>query len=281
MTSWLRVPPPTKQAEVQKTYFFETTEDGLCNNFNHYLYAHLFSLAEGKPLQVYDRTNAVSANFPVIHNTFVDVSGVSFIDSMASRASSIQRIMRRVLENARGIPLENLRSAAQHVFQWNPSLVEKLADIIQGASLPPSFDAGVHIRAADATTSRDFRTGVTVDQYVAAVRAIQKKSGKTKMAVFAMTDSPTRLGEFVKKADPSWKVYSISNPSLSAGVTTRVTNTTRLGAYTYFMAEIMVMQSISDIACRLSNNVGKFLYLTVEHPDRIFSLDASRFSVIS
>ena len=279
MTSWIRV-PPVKQVEAQKTYFFETTEDGFCNNFNQYLYARLFSLSEGKPLQVYDRTNAVSSNFPVIQNTFVDVSGVSFVDSMAPRASSIQKLMRRVLDHARGVPLANLRATAQDAFQWKDSLVDKLTTIIQGASLPATFDAGIHIRSGDVTATRDLRAGITVDQYVQAVRAIQKKAGKEKMAVFVMTDSAQRLGEFVKKADPSWKVYTLSNPTLSP-TSGRNPAAMRLTAYTYFMAELLVMQSINDIVCRLSNNVGKFLYLTVEHPDRILSLDASRFSVIS
>jgi len=279
MTSWIRV-PPTKQIEIQKTYFLETTEEGYCNNFVQYLYAHLFSLSERRPLEVYDRTNAISANYPLIHNTFVDVSGVSYLDAMSPRASSIQKNMRRVLEYVNRIPAADLRLIAQQVFQWNESLVEKLEPIIKEASLPKSFDVGVHIRSNDVNVGRDLRSTVTVDQYVQAVRTVQKKAGKEKMSVFVMTDNAQRLGEFIQKADRSWKVYTLSNPTLS-GITGRNPASTRLTAYTYFMAELLVMQSIDDIVCRLSNNVGKFLYLTVEHPERIFSLDASRFSVIS
>jgi hypothetical protein len=34
------------------------------------------------------------------------------------------------------------------------------------------------------------------------------------------------------------------------------------------------MQSIPDILCTLSSNVGRFLYYTVEHPEGIMSLDS-------
>ena len=34
------------------------------------------------------------------------------------------------------------------------------------------------------------------------------------------------------------------------------------------------MQSIPDILCTLSSNVGRFLYYTVEHEEGIMSLDA-------
>jgi hypothetical protein len=51
-----------------------------------------------------------------------------------------------------------------------------------------------------------------------------------------------------------------------------------MNAYHAFMAELLVMQSISRIVCTMSSNVGRFLYYTVEHPENMVSVD-ERFAV--
>ena len=45
------------------------------------------------------------------------------------------------------------------------------------------------------------------------------------------------------------------------------------------MTDLLIMQSIPDIICRMDTDIGKFIYLTVEHANRIVSLDDTRFTV--
>jgi hypothetical protein len=271
MTSWVRAqPPPLKRVEQKMGYFFETTDSSFCSNFLQYLYAYMYSRTEGRTLHVYDMMNSVGVTHPLIKNSFVDTSGVSFTDSMLPSVSSMSRILPRILANANALPVETLRTAAQQIFQWNASVHAPLEEIIKASRLPASFDLGVYIRAD--------RVGVRalpVDEYVRAAKKVL--TDRASPNIFIMSDSSTAIEQFKKKADASWKVFSLEQiPPRTDG---RNPVRARLAAYHQSMTELLVMQSIPDIICTLSSDIGKFIYLTVEHANRVVSLDEPKFSV--
>jgi hypothetical protein len=278
MTSWIRA-PPAKRPE-QKGLFLETSDAGFCANFNQYLYGFLYSMTQDKPLFVYDYANPVAISYPLIKNTFVDISGVTYTDGMTSSTSSIKRLMPRVMDNVRSMPMATVRAIAQRIFQWNNSLVPTLKGIISGSKLPASFDLGVHIRVGDRITTRDKRT-VPVEDYLRAAKKVL--AGRKESNIFLMSDSVNAIAEFKKKADASWKIYSLPstlpNPDghLQAQFN-KAAPRARMAAYQTFMAELLIMQSVPDIICTFSSNVGRFLYYTVEFPERVVSLD-EKFSV--
>jgi hypothetical protein len=280
MTSWIKV-SPSKQLQP-KTLLFETTDGGFCSNFNQFLYAYAYSLAEGKPLQVYDLANCVAITYPLLKNTFVDTNGVSYTDGMTLGMSSTRRSIARVMMNAQTMPVANLRTYAQQIFQWNPNFIPTLQGILSSAELPAAFDIGVHIRVGDRITTRDRRT-VPVDDYVRAAKKIQADLKKDDLDVFVMSDSLTAISEFKKRVPTSWRIYSlpVTLPNPEGHVQSefnRAPSRARMTAYHAFMAELLVMQSIPRIICTMSSNVGRFLYYTVEHPENMVSVD-ERFAV--
>jgi hypothetical protein len=258
MTSWLGR-TATTIPKISGLYF-ETTNAGFCSIFNEFLYAYLYATVENRTLYVNDVINVVGNNFPLIKNTFVDL-GVEYVDSMVANCSTTRRHEERIIASVSAIPMEKLRARAQAIFQWNPALVEKAREIILKANIPASFDAGVHIRTKKTGT-------VAIEKYIQAIR--KKHPKKESMNIFLMSDSPINLAEFRKKADSSWKIFTL--PTIFQDSLNR-TASQRMAAYYSFMAELIVMQSISDIVCTMSSNVGRFLYLTVEHPEKIVSLD--------
>lgn len=280
MTSWIRAPATPKAAEKGRL-LFETTDAGFCSNFNNYLYAYVYSLAEKKDLYVYDRGNAVSFNYPLIHDTFVDISGITFTDSMVASAASVRRNIGRVITTVNALPKNQLREAAQKLFAWNPALVQKAAVILKEAKLPMSFDLGVHIRAGDKITTREMNL-ISMDVYVKAIKAFQKKSGKDHLDIFVMSDSANSIAQLQKAKDASWTIHTVRStvPAPEGHVQSSFNASpprARLAAYTQFMAELIVIQSIPDILCTFSSHVGRFLYLTVEHPERVVSVDIPAF----
>ena len=277
MTSWMRV-PPAKRPE-QKGLFFETSDAGFCANFNQYLYGFLFSMNEDKPLFVYDYSNPVAISYPLIKNTFIDISGVLYTDGMTASTSSIKRLMPRVMDNVRTMPMATVRAIAQRIFQWNDSLVPTLKNVIASTKLPTSFDLGIHIRVGDRIT-RDKRT-VPVEDYLRAAKKVL--AARKESNIFLMSDSVNAIAEFKKKADASWNIYSLPStlPNPDGHLQSQFNKAApraRMTAYQTFMAELLVMQSIPDIICTFSSNVGRFLYYTVEFPERVVSLD-EKFSV--
>jgi hypothetical protein len=283
MTSWIRArPPPRAETPLERPFLFETNDLGLCANFNQFLYAYAYAytgLQEAqKPLIVYDLQNCISPSFPLIKSTFLDMSGVTFVDSMVPSAVSLKRSLPKVMETVRTVPLERLRTLAQKIFQWSPQLTPIVKDIFDKAKLPTSFDLGIHIRAGDKITTREM-ANISIDKYIAATKKYQADAGLDELEIFIMTDTIPLRAAFVKKADPTWKIFYLPTPlPQPEGHIQAVFNNSprriKITAYNYFMAELMLMQSIPDIICTLSSNVGRFLYYTVEHQDGIMSLDA-------
>jgi len=281
MTSWIRARPlPRSETPLERPILFETNDLGLCANFNQFLYAYAYtSLQDGeKPLTVYDMQNCISPALPLIKSSFADMSGVVYADSMVPSAVSLKRILPKVMETVRGIPLNTLRATAQKIFQWSPQLISIVKEIYDKAKLPASFDLGIHIRAGDKITTREMAS-ISIDKYVAATKKYQADAGLDELQIFIMTDTIPLRAAFIKKADPSWSIHYLPTPlpqpeghnQAAFNNSPRRVKTT---AYNYFMAELIIMQSIPDILCTLSSNVGRFLYYTVEHQDGIMSLDA-------
>lgn len=281
MTSWIRATLPKKRPEF-KSFLFETTDAGFCTNFNQFLYAHAYAMAEGRALEVYDLSNPVSVTFPLIKSTFSfeDISGVNFTDSASITSTSLRRYMPRIMDAVRGMPIQSLRAIAQDVFQWKESFIPTLEAVLNTAKFPAEFDLGIHIRVGDRIAMRD-RRAVPVEDYLRAAKKFQ--GTKETLNIFLMSDSVNAITEFKKKADKSWKIYglpqSLPNPEghLQSQFN-RAPARARLAAFHTFMAELLVMQSINDIICTFSSNVGRFLYYTVEFPERIISLD-EKFAV--
>jgi hypothetical protein len=273
MTSWIRANPPSaKRVEQKLGYFFETTGSSFCSNFLQYLYAYMYSRAEGRTLYVYDMMNSLGIAQSLIKNSFVDTDGVTFVDSMIPSVSSISRILPRVLASANSLPVETLRSVAQQIFCWNHSIYTPLKEVIAAARLPESFNLGIYIHY-DRVGARGF----PIEEYVSAAKKILVDTTIIFPTIFVMSDSPTAIEQFKKKGNASWKIFSLEQiPPRTDG---RNPLRERLAAYHKNMTDLLIMQSIPDIICRMDTDIGKFIYLTVEHANRVVSLDDTRFTV--
>ena len=227
---------------------------------------------------VYDMLNSISPGLALIKDTFADMSGVTFVDSMVPSTISLKRNIARVMETVKGLPLGALRATAQDIFKWNSKLTPIVKEIFEKANLPGSFDLGIHIRAGDKITTREMAS-ISIDKYIAAAKKYQADAGLDELHIFIMTDTIPLREAFIKKADPTWSIHYLPTPlpQPEGHVQISFNNSPRrlkTPAYNYFMAELMIIQSIPDILCTLSSNVGRFLYYTVEHNDGIMSLDA-------
>ena len=280
MTSWLKH-TIVKAVEKKNMYMFETTDAGFCSQFNNYLYSALYADKEGIPLYVHDTVNALSIHYPLIKDTFIAPPEISFTDGPIFSATSLKKRVRQINEFISAVDTENLKLDSKSLLQWNPSLLTKLQPILDGANLPSDFDVGVHIRAGDKITSGEMKS-IPIEQYLRAVQAYQTKAKKKSLDIFIMSDSSQKLDEFIKKKDPSWKVYSLGSPPSIAGHVQRDFNASlsrsRMNAYLYFVAELFLIQKVHHIVCTFSSNVGRFLFLTADDEASVVSIDNPTFT---
>lgn len=270
MTSWLKTAPAKKKEEdVVKPFLFETDDDGLCSQFNAYLYAMSYSVAEKAPLLVNDTANVVSLRFPLIQNTFVTPDTVSFTDTNLLSSTSLKRRRQALTTYILGLPPAHLREAGRNILQWNEAALQPTIDV-------SGIHIGVHIRTFGPNEPKN----TPIEQYVKAVQAFQKSSKKTSLKVFVMSDSVQRLEEFKLKKDKSWTVVTVGTPPNLGAHSQRDFNAApprqRMAAYREFLGELQVMQQLPQIICSFSSNVGKFLYLS--STANLFSVDQTVFS---
>jgi hypothetical protein len=275
MTSWIHV-QPKKLVEQEKSFFFETFDSDAYSNFNQYLYAYVYSVAEGRPLQIYDKSNNISMRYPLIQGAFSDMSGVVYRDSMPATASNTAKILPRIIAHVRAQPVQALRDTAQTLFQWNPTLVNSIRESIAKVKLPGEMDLGVNLRVANEARAS------SVDEIVRAVKKFQTASKKSTLNIFVMKDNAARMTEFAKKAEASWTLYTLPMPLTDAGQrqTSRSAERDRLAMHTYAMSELFLIQNIPDIICSFASSIGQFLYMTVAEPQRIISLGVPKFAIL-
>ena len=268
MTSWLKVGPAKKKEDddAPRPFLFETTDDGLCSQFNAYLYAMLYSVAERGPLLVNDTANVVSIRYPLIKNTFVNPAPVTFTDTNLGSAISLKRRRQALSSYLLGLPPAHLREAGRNILQWNEAVLAPTIDV-------SGIDLGVHIRTFGPNEPKN----TPIEQYIAAIR---KATKKTALKIFVMTDSAQRLEEFKLKKDKAWTLVTVGVPPNFGAHSQRDFNAApprqRMTAYKEFLGELQVMQQLPQIICSFSSNVGKFLYLS--SAANVVSVDQAVFS---
>lgn len=270
MTSWLKTAPAKKKEDdVVKPFLLETDDAGLCSQFNAYLYAMTYSVAEKAPLLVNDTANVVSLRFPLIKNTFVTPDTVTFTDTNLLSSTSLKRRRQGLTTYILGLPPAHLREAGRNILQWNEAALQPTIDV-------SGIDIGVHIRTFGLNEPKN----TPIEQYVKAVQAFQKSSKKTSLTVFVMSDSVQRFEEFKQKKDASWRIVTAGTPPNLGAHSQRDFNAAppraRMAAYREFLGELQVMQQLPQIICSFSSNVGKFLYLS--SAANVFSVDQMVFS---
>ena len=287
MTSWIQV-PPRKQVE-KNSFLFETTEAGFCSQFNNYLYSAMYATSVNTPLYVNDTTNAVSLRYPLIKNTFVNQPNVTFTDTQVLSATSLmrksasQKIAGVLLQYLNMVEKSKFREMARKIFAWNPSLLLKIQTRLDDASFPDEIDVGVHMRAGDKIITGESKD-ISVETYINAIRKYQKESKKKALTIFVMTDSSERLEELKRKKDSCWNIVTLGYPVNVKGHTQRDFNAapsqTRMSAYIDFMSELFLMQTLPQIICTYSSNIGRFLYLTADDSTSVVSMDMPVFSPV-
>lgn len=287
MTSWIRTPfrkGAGTSATAEKPLFYALEDGGITSHFNGYLYAHLFAKAAGKPLHVFDRSSVISANTPILAETFQDLSGIQFESGLLAPATLLSRNSNRLTTFLNSQSFSSLRAGAAELFQWRDTIRSEVDAVRSHPGWPVSFDAGVLLANSSSASNllRNVRT-LSVSQYLDALRDLQRKSGASELNVFVASESPTLLQEFKTKADPAWNLFSLfpANAMVSAhapATFARTTSKVRAAAFRELIIELAILQDVPVLITSLANNTGKFLLLTMKHIGGFRSLDTTTFS---
>jgi hypothetical protein len=277
MTSWIKA-APQKPLESKPTLFFETNANGFCGNFVDYLYAYIYAQTVQQPLYVYDRTNSIGYNYPLLLRTFEQEPKILYTDAMVPSANSMKRqnTQLKIQECIRALPIESLRKNAADLFVWNNTLLQRIVGL-GSKRFPDTFDVGVHIRAAN-RVGRQELPSIPIEKYVSAIKDAQKASKKAKLDVFVMTDTASVLVDLKRLADPAWTIYNLPTLLINAEMHVQARFNSapvreKTPVYESFIAELTLIQKAATVVCTMESSVAKFLYLTMPDSTNFVSLD--------
>jgi hypothetical protein len=275
MTSWIRYSRPlvTGPSRDELDVVLQTGDNaGFCTQFTRYFYHVQYARRLGKTLQMKDFPNCLGDDYPLIRNTFRDISGVAYPDTLPTKASNQDM---KVYDAVGRIPRETLRLAAQEVLRWRPSLEEQINTVLRAVKFPGRFDAGVHIRTGD-------KKAVSLERYLRALEQYAASQNLKTMRVFVACDNATVLKDLQARTKGSpYEFVTLGGDHPVGGHFQKDFNAKPFDdkyndAMTFF-TELYVLQKCPAIFCTLSSNVGRFLYLTANSIRNFRSLDLADF----
>ena len=104
-----------------------------------------------------------------------------------------------------------------------------------------------------------------------------------KPSVFVLVSDPADFIEFRNLAPKTWKLFQVSPATstirgMNVASYNRQNAAVKLNAYVEHLTELYCMQQCETIVGTLSNDVGRFLYLTAKTPETFKSLDLQTYS---
>lgn len=281
MTSWIRVPPKKKTEDTVRPFLFKTSSVEFADEFNQYFYTSLYSQSVKRPLTVYDMANPLGTSYALIKETFVEVPGTSFTDSMMPNVTTLNaHDGTRVIPYVNSLSQEDLQSSAASILEWSPSMINNISLIRTRANIPDVIDVGVHMSSRGALRASDVSSVVAA--YIDAIRQVDTRLKKPTLNVFVAAEQSLLLQEFLVKAAPNWKVFFIPQTNMnvngfSVQTFERQQGRLRLESYKEFVAMLSCLQTSENLITSLSSEVGKFLFMTNTTMTYFRSMEATTF----
>lgn len=263
MTSWIRGTLRSKpKEEVARPFFVSLGQEEFCAHFNTLFYSYAYAKSMSKELVIYDRSTGISPSYALLEETFASLPGLTYSSEMRAMVTVLRpKDGSKFFPFLSGFTTQTLRTEAHNTLIWKPAMVEKFRDVSLQNSLPENFDVGVHIRF-----QKRFDT-VRVPTVQSYVDAVKGGAIKDDLTVFVMAEEPSQIDEFKRLAPTTWiihTVYPSSNLVRGSSIATfgRQSAANRTTAYVEYLTELYCMQNSSKLICNLSNDVGRFLFLT-------------------
>lgn len=253
MSSWANLKiVPSKKKETIRNYYSSTSSDyaTACVGF---FFSHIYFQRNAEPYYVYDKDGFFQ---PLLNTSAV----IHYLKEEPSPGMNLANSLSTTYPIVNALSLNTLRKNASTIFQYNGQTQEKINDALSKyGQVKPVFDVGVILDISGC-----------VPLVFSALRTFQKRTGKKTLKIFISTDSVELLREFATKGDPTWSYVSL----LRSGVPSTLLKT---------LCELKLLQDIEYIVGKLSNPMGKLVYLTspkITMESQFLSIDGSTWKAV-
>jgi hypothetical protein len=240
MSSWNRgrkLVPKAKPAPI--SYYDLTTSSDVTSTYLNFLGTYIYSQKLGESCNIYDPNKFINA-------TLKYNPQIKFITNIPDNSTVLNEKTLSSITST--LKFGDIQSYASNIFQYTAPFNRSVIEVLEKASIKTVFDIGLHLTVDP--------SGIILPIYSDILTAIQKKSKKATLAVYAMADSYETVKQFQGTCDPSWKVTSLS----------KTVPKNESEAILQRLAEVQIFAALSAAVLDFSNPIDRFIYLMHRNP---------------
>lgn len=258
MTSWANMTSVSlKKKEPTIRSFFSSPSDDYAATTLAFLYGFVYTQRSAEPYYIRDAKGFLQPflkTSPILH----------FLKEEPSTGTNLAYEPDTFAPIVNTISFQQLKRMIASIYQFNGETIYKIDAFLSSfGMLRQTMDVGIVLDVSGC-----------VPTIVSGLKALQKRTGKKQMRIFAMTDNIELLREFAQAGDPSWSFVSLNRPNAP---------TTQDYKLTKILAELKLMQDIEFLAFRFSSPLGKLLFVTsqkVNTEGQVIAVDGQRWKAM-
>jgi len=194
MTSWIRNTKVfAKPKQVVPFYYDISNTMEISRTFLEILGAAIYSKKQNEKCTIYDPNDFLS--IALMYNPNIKVIKAAPENTNAISIKSLKDITATM-------KFSEIKAYAADIFKYQSLFNQSILNVLKTASIKSAFDMVIHL-VTDAS-------GVNIPFYLSTIKEYQKKTKKTALNLYIMTDSYANVTAFQAVADPSWKLTSLS-----------------------------------------------------------------------
>jgi hypothetical protein len=194
MSSWIRnAKVYAKPKQVVPFYYDISNTTEVSRTFLEVLGAAIYSKKQNEKCTIYDPNEFLS--IALMYNPNIKVIKVAPENTNQISIKSLKDI-------TAAMKFSEIKSYAADIFKYQSVFNQSILNVLKTASIRSTFDMVIHL-VTDAS-------GANIPWYISTIKEYQKRSKKTALNLYVMTDSYANVTAFQAVADPSWKLTSLS-----------------------------------------------------------------------
>jgi len=194
MSSWSKsIKQYAKPKQTIPFYYDISNTVEISRTFLELLGAYIYSKKQNEICSIYDPNGFIS--MALLYNPAIKLL-------KEAPANTNQLSLKSFRDITANMKFSEIKTFASSLFNYEPLFNQSIINVLQKASIKSAFDMTIHL-ITDAS-------GINIPFYISTIQEYQKKSKKTALNIYLMTDSYANVTAFQAVADPSWKLTSLS-----------------------------------------------------------------------
>lgn len=194
MSSWIRGAKLYAKPKQTIPFYYDISNTmEVSRTFLELLGAVIYSRKQNEKCSIYDPNDFLS--IALMYNPNIKI--------LKSEPENTNKLSMKSLQDITAtMKISEIKASALDIFKYQSLFNQSILNVLKTASIRSTFDMVIHL-VTDAS-------GTNIPYYITTLKEYQKRSKKSALNIYIMTDSYANVTAFQAVADASWKLISLS-----------------------------------------------------------------------